>query len=275
MAYTHLRLRLLLRVRMRVSDHALRMQACSCCIYMHERAIQRRDRISSLHGLQSKLKHKQYSREAGLKLWQHDAKQTSEHKATGHKYLGFKRIHRMCAYTCRYDRAYVCIHAETWSRLCVHVRASMIALTCAYTSRHDRAYSWVYAWANVRAYLCVHMQAWLHQSVHIWVDILRALMCAYSCRHDCAYVCAYTPAWLRMCGYVRVSMSAPTLLCAHIGVGMITPMRACMCDNDPWSSPRTHIQACSHSCVHTREGLISLIWTNTLVMIVMMCVYTN
>ena len=160
--------------------------------------------------------------------------------------------------------AYVCIYMQAWSRLCVPIRAGMIALMCAYTRGHDHAY------------LCIHAWAWSRLSVHARVGIIAPIcaytrismiapmcactrmsmmgpmcaytrmsmiapMCPYTRRHDRAFVHIYVQLWLCLCEHITAVMIwahecmytwSWLCLCVHICVGIITPVCDYKCRHD-------------------------------------------
>jgi hypothetical protein len=99
-----------------------------------------------------------------------------------------KWIVRMCTYSCRHDRAHVCIYVRKWLRM------------CTYFCRHDCAHVCIYACRHYCANVCIYVQAWpclmcayMHAGIivpmcaYLHAGII-APLCAYSCRHDCAYL---------------------------------------------------------------------------------------
>ena len=98
----------------------------------------------------------------------------------------------MYAYTCRHDRAYVCLYVQAWSCSCVHIRPGMIAPMRVYTWRHNNMNSYQMCTCSR---LCIHTK--------------------YGSDYFYLYVCLLL--W--------------SLLCVHMCVGMIRLSWACMCEH--------------------------------------------
>ena len=75
----------------------------------------------------------------------------------------------MCAYTCRHNRAYLCMYARAWASLsCVHAGVHLMVLRCTCTRL-----------ACLTMYTYSHARARLHLYVHICAEKI-APMCTHT-----------------------------------------------------------------------------------------------